>query len=255
MDLAQFNFFLLIMTIIALVVFVSLFFVEAGYGKLISEKWGPSINNKVAWVMMECPVFFVIAYLWWMSDRTFEIVPLIMFLLFELHYFQRSFIFPFLLKGDSKMPIAIMLMGVFFNIANGYIQGRWIFYLAPENMYTESWLTSWQFILGTSIFIIGLIINWNSDHVIRNLRAPGDTNHYLPQKGMYKYVTSANYFGEILEWGGFAILTWSTAGAVFLWWTCANLVPRANSIYKKYKVEFEQEFKGKHLKRVFPFIY
>ena len=255
MDLAQFNFFLLIMTIIALVVFVSLFFVEAGYGKLISKKWGPSINNKVAWVMMECPVFFVIAYLWWMSDRTFEIVPLIMFLLFELHYFQRSFIFPFLLKGDSKMPIAIMLMGVFFNIANGYIQGRWIFYLAPENMYTESWLTSWQFILGTSIFIIGLIINWNSDHVIRNLRAPGDTNHYLPQKGMYKYVTSANYFGEILEWGGFAILTWSTAGAVFLWWTCANLVPRANSIYKKYKVEFEQEFNGKHLKRVFPFIY
>ncbi|MBP7209946.1 MAG: DUF1295 domain-containing protein [Paludibacteraceae bacterium] len=255
MDLAQFNFFLLIMTIIALVVFVSLFFVEAGYGKLISEKWGPSINNKVAWVMMECPVFFVIAYLWWMSDRTFEIVPLIMFLLFELHYFQRSFIFPFLLKGDSKMPIAIMLMGVLFNIANGYIQGRWIFYLAPENMYTESWLTSWQFILGTSIFIIGLIINWNSDHVIRNLRAPGDTNHYLPQKGMYKYVTSANYFGEILEWGGFAILTWSNAGAVFLWWTCANLVPRANSIYKKYKVEFEQEFNGKHLKRVFPFIY
>lgn len=255
MDLAQFNFFLFIMTIIALVVFVSLFFVEAGYGKLISKKWGPSINNKVAWVMMECPVFFVVAYLWWMSDRTFEIVPLIMFLLFELHYFQRSFIFPFLLKGDSKMPIAIMLMGVLFNIANGYIQGRWIFYLAPENMYTESWLTSWQFILGTSIFIIGLIINWNSDHVIRNLRAPGDTNHYLPQKGMYKYVTSANYFGEILEWGGFAILTWSTAGAVFLWWTCANLVPRANSIYKKYKVEFEQEFNGKHLKRVFPFIY
>ena len=255
MDLAQFNFFLFIMTIMALVVFVSLFFVEAGYGKLISKKWGPSINNKVAWVMMECPVFFVIAYLWWMSDRTFEIVPLIMFLLFELHYFQRSFIFPFLLKGDSKMPIAIMLMGVFFNIVNGYIQGRWIFYLAPENMYTTSWLTSWQFILGTSIFIIGLIINWNSDHVIRNLRAPGDTNHYLPQKGMYKYVTSANYFGEILEWSGFAILTWSTAGAVFLWWTCANLVPRANSIYKKYKVEFEQEFNGKHLKRVFPFIY
>ncbi|NCC98161.1 MAG: DUF1295 domain-containing protein [Bacteroidia bacterium] len=255
MDLAQFNFFLLIMTIMALVVFVSLFFVEAGYGKLISKKWGPAINNKVAWVMMECPVFLVVAYLWFMSDRKFEIVPLIMFLLFELHYFQRSFIFPFLLNGESKMPIAIMLMGVFFNIANGYIQGRWIFYLAPEDMYTTSWLTSWQFILGTSIFIIGLIINWNSDHVIRNLRAPGDVNHYLPQKGMYKYVTSANYFGEILEWGGFAILTWSAAGAVFLWWTCANLVPRANSIYKKYKVEFEEEFNGKHLKRVFPFVY
>ena len=63
------------------------------------------------------------------------------------------------------------------------------------------------------------------------LRKPGDTRHYLPQKGMYRYVTSANYFGEILEWAGWAILTCSLSGLVFLWWTIANLVPRANAIW------------------------
>ena len=68
-------------------------------------------------------------------------------------------------------------------------------------------------------------------------------------------MTSANYFGEILEWAGFALLTWSWSGVVFLWWTIANLVPRANTIYKRYKQEFRNEMEGKNLKRVIPFIY
>ena len=255
MSLEQFNFLLLLMAITGLVVFVALYFVEAGYGKMISDKWGPAINNKVAWVIMECPVFFVMLYLWGMSDRTFEIAPLIIFLIFQSHYFQRSFIFPCLLKGKSKMPITVMAMGFIFNMVNGAIQGYWIFYLSPADMYTADWLTTPQFIIGTCIFIIGFIINLHSDYVIRHLRKPGDTKHYLPKKGMYKYVTSANYFGEILEWTGFAVLTWSYAGTIFLWWTCANLVPRANSIYQRYSVEFADEFDKKKLKRVFPFIY
>jgi 3-oxo-5-alpha-steroid 4-dehydrogenase 1 len=72
---------------------------------------------------------------------------------------------------------------------------------------------------------------------------------------MYNYVTSANYFGEIVEWLGWAILTWSAAGLVFFWFTCANLVPRANSIYNRYQSEFPEEFDKTRLKRIFPYIY
>lgn len=255
LNLEQFHFLLFVMVIMAVVIFISLYFVEAGYGKMISSKWGPAINNKVAWVVMECPVFFVLLYFWMKSDRQYQTVPLIFFLLFELHYFQRSFIFPLMLKGRSKMPIAIVLMGVVFNTVNGYMQGEWIFFLSPADLYTDAWLTTPQFIAGTAIFFIGMGINWDSDHVIRHLRKPGDTKHYLPKKGMYRYVTSANYFGEIVEWTGFAILTWSLPGLVFVIWTCANLVPRANSIYHKYEKEFPDEFDRKRLKRIFPFIY
>jgi 3-oxo-5-alpha-steroid 4-dehydrogenase 1 len=99
-----------------------------------------------------------------------------------------------------------------------------------------------------------MIINLNSDKIIRNLRKPGDTNHYLPKGGMYNYVTSANYFGELLEWLGWAILTWSWAGLVFFIWTFANLVPRANTLHKKYRQMFP-EMKDMNLKRVIPFIY
>ena len=251
----SFNFLLFVMGFVAVLVFVALYFIEAGYGKMISAKWGPAINNKVAWFIMEAPVFLVMFYFWSHSSRQWDIAPLLFFLFFQLHYLQRAFIFPFLLKGNSKMPIAIMLMGVIFNTINGYLQGEWIFFLAPEGLYTEAWLTTPQFIIGSILFFIGMGVNIHSDYVIRHLRKPGDTNHYLPKKGMYKYVTSANYFGEIIEWSGFAILTWSLPGLLFVVWTCANLVPRANSIYKKYQKEFGDEFTEHPLKRVFPFIY
>ena len=256
LNLDQFYVLLGIMAGVALFVFITLYFVEAGYGQMISSKWGPAINNKVAWVLMEAPVFFILLYYWINSgDRQFASTPLVFFLLFELHYFQRSFIFPCLLKGKNKMPIAIMLMGVLFNTLNGAIQGEWIFFLSPADMYTSAWLYSPQFIIGVILFFAGMSINLHSDYVIRHLRKPGDTNHYLPKKGMYKYVTSANYFGEIIEWTGFAILTWSLSGVLFVVWSCANLVPRANSIYKKYQKEFGDQFNEQPLKRVFPFIY
>ena len=149
LTLSQFDSFLTIMVAIAVVVFIALYFVEAGYGKMISSKWGPAINNKVAWVLMECPVFIVLLYMWMQSDRQWNAAPFIFFLLFELHYFQRSFIFPIILKGKSKMPIAIMAMGMVFNTLNGFMQGEWIFYLSPEDMYTAEWLATPQFILGT----------------------------------------------------------------------------------------------------------
>ena len=154
------------------------------------------------------------------------------------------------------MPLIIMFFSVVWNLVNGYIQGYWLFHLAPQFApYATTWLTDWSFILGVVVFLMGWVINMHSDHVIRHLRKPGDTKHYLPKKGLYKYVTSANYLGEITEWLGFAILTWSWAGLSFFWFSCCNLVPRANSIYYRYKNEFTAEFDEKKLKRIIPFIY
>ena len=243
------------MSIIAVIVFIALYFVTAGYGVFYNKKWGPSIPNKIGWILMESPVFIAMILLCVFSERSTNIVCLIFLILFEIHYFQRSFIFPFLIRGKSVMPLSVILMGVVFNTLNALMQGGWIFYVAPENMYETSWLTTPQFIIGTLIFFAGMIINIHSDNIIRHLRKPGDTKHYLPKKGMFKYVTSANYFGEFVEWCGFAILTWSLAGAVFALWTFANLAPRAAKIYDNYKKEFGDELDTTKVKRILPFIY
>lgn len=142
-----------------------------------------------------------------------------------------------------------------FNAANAYIQGWWIFYISPTGLYTPEWLSRPCFWLGLAVFVTGFAINLHSDNVIRHLRAPGDTRHYIPRAGLYRYVSSANYFGELLEWVGFAILTWSAAGAMFAIWTFANLAPRAAKIHNRYTEEFGEEFTSLHLKRIIPFIY
>lgn len=243
------------MTLLAAVVFFALQKVEAAYGMTYNPKWGPSLNNKVAWVLMEAPAFFLMALIWILSPRATEIAPCIMAGLFELHYFQRSFIFPFLMRGKSRMPLAIMLMGIIFNSINAYMIGGWLFHVAPAGLYTPHWLLSPQFIIGTIIFFAGMAINIHSDHVIRSLRKPGDTGHYIPRKGFYRYVSGANYFGELTEWIGFAILTWSAAGAVFALWTFANLAPRAKSLYARYTDRFGEEFTSLRLRYIIPFIY
>ena len=253
--LENFNIFLITMSIIAVIVFIALYFVTAGYGVFYNKKWGPSIPNKIGWVLMESPVFIAMILLCVFSERSTNVVCLIFLILFEIHYFQRSFIFPFLIRGKSVMPLSVILMGVVFNTLNALMQGGWIFYVSPENMYEISWLTTPQFIIGTLIFFVGMIINIHSDYIIRHLRKPGDTKHYLPKKGLFKYVTSANYFGEFVEWCGFAILTWSLSGAVFALWTFANLAPRASKIYDNYKKEFGNELDTKKVKRILPFIY
>lgn len=250
-----FNYFLIAMSVIALIVFISLYKVEAGYGMLISKKWGIAVNNRLGWILMEAPIFIAMTILWLMSDRTFQPTCLVFFLIFQTHYFQRSFIFPFLLKGKSKMPLSIIAMGVVFNSLNALMQGGWIFFISPENRYTVEWLLTPQFIIGVVVFFTGMIINIQSDKIIRNLRKPGDSQHYIPRGGMFKYVSSANYFGELLEWTGWAIMTWSWAGLVFVWWTFANLAPRADALNRKYTTTFGKEFTQLKRKRIIPFIY
>ena len=243
-----------VMAVTAVIVFIALYFVKAGYGIFRTKQWGLSINNKVAWILMEAPVFFVMLYMWASNGTPTTLPAFLAFLLFELHYFQRSFIFPLMMKGQSQMPVAIMLMGVIFNVINGLVIGTSLFTL-PPSAYNDgaAYLTHPTAIAGIAIFFSGMGINLHSDHVIRHLRKPGDNRHYLPQKGFYRYVTSANYFGELVEWTGFALLCPTPAAWLFVVWTAANLVPRAAAIHKRYRDEFGDAVGSR--KRILPFVY
>lgn len=243
------------MVLIGFIVFFALQKITAGYGMMYSNIWGPSIGNRAGWVIMELPAFAGMLIIWLLSPRGLQTGAAVCAALFEIHYFQRTFIFPLLLRGRNRMPLAIILCGVLFNLINAYLIGGWLFHLAPEGMYGAEWLGSWQFILGTAIFLAGMVINLQSDYIVRHLRKPGDTRHYIPRGGMYRYVTSANYLGELTEWAGFAILTWSLAGAVFLFWTFANLAPRAKKIHSRYLDEFGDEYRGLGRRYLIPFIY
>lgn len=252
---SSFQLLLWVMAVLGLIVFISLYFVTAGYGQFRTRQWGPSIDNRVAWVLMEAPAFLTMLGVWCHAGCPQQLPAVLLFGLFMLHYAQRSFVFPFLMQGRSQMPVTILLMGVLFNIANGLIQGGGLFWFPnPDYAQGASYLAEPHTVAGLLLFATGMGINLHSDHVIRHLRQPGDTRHYLPQRGMYRYVTSANYLGELLEWTGFAIAAATPAAWVFVWWTAANLIPRSHAIHRKYRAEFGDAAVGRR-RRIIPFVY
>ena len=174
----RFDLLLIGMVALAAVVFAALYFVRAGYGLLRDGRWGPKIDNRIGWILMEAPVFLAMTALCLCSPRRNEAAPLVFFALFQLHYLHRAFIYPMLFKSRSAMPLGIVAMGIAFNLLNACMQGGWIFYVAPEGYYTNEWLLSPQFLAGTAVFFAGMAINIHSDRIIRRLRKPGDTAHY-----------------------------------------------------------------------------
>jgi len=85
-----------------------------------------------------------------------------------------------------------------------------------------------------------------------NLRKPGETGYKIPKGGLYRRISCPNYFGEILEWTGWAIATWSLSGLSFAIWTFANLVPRAVANHNWYKQKFPEYPENR--KAVIPYI-
>ena len=251
---------LLGMSILAIGVFIALQFVTAPYGMTHNNRWGVSINSKWGWFWMEIPVFLTMGVLYYLSlhygIKPFNWVTFAIFIFFEVHYFQRSILFPAMMRGQSKMPISLIITGFTFNVMNAVMQGGWLFYFSPDGYYPIEWFWSPQFIIGSIIFLGGMIINLQSDKIIRSLRTERtDNNYYLPDRWLFKHINSANYFGELLEWIGFAILSWSISGFVFVLWSFANIVPRAKAVYERYSQFFGEEFTSKKRWKIFPYIY
>lgn len=222
--------------ILAVAVFFILLKIAAPYGRHSSEKWGPLISNKWAWMIMELPVLIVLYVMIFPDVVLFSFPYLIIIGLFTLHYINRIFIFPFRIQTKGKkMPVVIMLSGIFFNIINGFSFGYYFTHFAD---YTKDWLRDPRFIFGAILFFTGLYINWKADSILINLRKPGETNYRIPNSCLFNKISCANLFGELIEWLGFAILCWNLPALTFLIWTSANLIPRALSHHKWYKEKF-----------------
>ena len=224
----------------------------APYGRHSTDTWGPTISNRLGWFLMELPALALFLYFFIDNLSYINYVVLFFVGLWSVHYVNRAIIFPLRIKTTGKkMPVVIMLSAILFNTVNTYVVAS---YLAQNpDQYPMSWMSSWQFILGLILFIVGFGINQYSDYLLINLRAPGETNYKIPNGFLFKYISCPNLFGEIVEWLGFAIMVWCLPGWSFFVWTFANLVPRAIAHHKWYKEKFP--YYPKERKAIFPFIW
>ena len=228
-----------------------LLFVSAPYGRHNRAGWGPQVSNRVAWILMETPAVVVFAWMFALGAHRGDTVPLIFLVLWMLHYVYRTYIYPFRLRtGGKKMPLVVVGAAFAFQALNATVNGAQV---AELGAYPDAWLTDPRFLAGVALFVGGAAINHHADHVLLNLRKPGETGYKIPKGGLYRWVTSPNYLGEILEWTGWALATWSLAGVAFLAYTLANLIPRAVENHRWYLEKFADY--PPERKRLIPFVF
>lgn len=222
------------MMLIAPIIFIVLLFVTAPYGRYERQGWGPCVTARTGWFVMEVPASIIMLMM-------FVVVPLntpvfLLLSIWQVHYFHRAFIYPFRLNSKRLMPVVVVGLAIIFNTINAYLNG--FHFVFHHESYRHGWLYQPNFIAGLMVFTAGYFIAKKSDQTLANLRTDGEAGYRIPHGFMYKYISCPNYFGEIVQWSGWALMTLSPAGAVFCLWTLANLVPRAISHHKWYQLEF-----------------
>jgi hypothetical protein len=223
---------------LAVVTFVVLLFVDAPYGRHARRGFGPAVNGTAGWLAMESGAALVPPATFLLASRPLGPVPWIFLGLWELHYVYRAFVYPFRRGHAGELPLLVVALGLLFNVVNGWLNGRWLSHFAP--LLDAAWLRGPRFLAGLALFLAGFAVHQHSDRVLLELRARGQGGYAIPQRGLHRLVASPNYLGELVEWIGFALLTWSPAAAVFAVWTAANLVPRALAHLRWYRRTFPE---------------
>lgn len=230
---------------------------HAPYGKHTRGGWGPLLPPSLAWFLMESPTVWLTLLLLPFGRQRSDPVALALLSFYLFHYIHRTLIYPLVIRkapassSSRGVPFAVAFAAFVFNLLNAYLQSRWITHFGN---YTPEWLRTPKFAAGAAVFAIGMVTNVWADRRLVALKREAGGGYKVPKGGLFELVSCPNYTGEIMEWLGWAILTWSWAGLAFFLYTAANLVPRAAGHHQWYLQKFPEEY-PRSRKRVIPFIY
>uniref|UniRef100_A0A3P9A9X2 3-oxo-5alpha-steroid 4-dehydrogenase (NADP(+)) n=1 Tax=Esox lucius TaxID=8010 RepID=A0A3P9A9X2_ESOLU len=161
----------------------------------------------------------------------------------------RTCVYSVMTRG-RPLPLRVMVQGGMFCILNGFAQSHYLLHCA---CYNSTWTSDCRFVIGSTLFLLGMAINIHSDYLLRNLRKQGEVVYKIPKGGLFEYVSGANYFGEIVEWLGYAIATWSMTGFSFAFCTLCFIGPRALHHHRYYHNTFKDYPQSR--KALIPFIF
>jgi len=224
--------------------FVSIqsYFFPAPYGKFTSATGIGFLNRATkiqmpasfGWMLQEIPSFFVSICAMFHLYQRGMMLKMLLLVPYAVHYFNRSILFPLKIKNGKPAPLLTVGSAFVFCLYNGFMQSHAVVSLDLEN------LSLGGVALGLAIFVGGMGINIQSDQILKNLRKEGETGYKIPYGGLYEYVTCPNYFGEALEWWGFACLVQTSAGVWFGVWSTMFLGGRALQTHSWYQEKFKE---------------
>jgi hypothetical protein len=224
---------------LAIVLFPIQLFIAAPYGRHVRAGWGPGVPNRLGWFAMEVVSLVLFATLF-LTGPTHKSAPMWIFFAFWVaHYTNRSLIFPWRVRTAGKtIPLAIVASAICFNAVNAGLNGYYLGSLSGT--YPLDWLCDIRFAAGALAFLAGATINIWADNKLIALRTGGLlTDYTIPHGGLFEFVSCPNHLGEIVQWGGFALVCWNLPALSFAIWTAANLIPRSLSHHRWYKRNFD----------------
>jgi 3-oxo-5-alpha-steroid 4-dehydrogenase 1 len=251
---------LIAILVLALITIIASRLGQGGYGRHLPSRASPraTMPAKAAWLLFECPQLFAFALSYWLLADAHSGASLLLFAVWQAHYCYRGLIYP-LRRRDAgqRFPLANVGMGFFFNALNGFANAYAVSH-APH-LQNWAWLQQPWFVAGALIAVCGWLTNFQADNILLRLRggkqdgtAAHQSRYRIPYGGAFRWVSSANYFGEIVWWLGWALMSNTAAAWVFWAFTLSNLVPRALDNHRWYLQKFSDYPKGR--KAVFPFV-
>ena len=244
---------------LVVLVFIGAAFAKSPYGRFASDKWGLSLSPRLGWFLMELPATLSFVFFYFQGRNRFEVVPLFFLLVWLIHYGNRGFVFPYLIRSPkgakASFSVSIVVMGWLVTTIHGYLNAAFISDLSDQ--FTLDWLADPRFIVGILIYYGSFALNIHSDAIIRNLRSVeeverGEKVYRIPRGGLFRYVTNPSYLTEMTAFTGFAIATWSLGATFILFITIGNLAPRALQTHRWYREKFPDYPPGR--KALIPFV-
>jgi protein-S-isoprenylcysteine O-methyltransferase Ste14 len=237
--------------VLGIIAFVVLLKKPAPYGRFVaaSAEGSRGLSSRWAWAIMESPTVLLFSLIYLLGSRK-GVAPTVFLLIWNSHYLYRTVLYPTLLRSRKRVPASIVCSALLFNVINAYLQAAFLFRLAEP--YPREWLAQIPFWIGSALFGAGLATHIWTDWRLRQLRSGEKSEYRIPQGGLFNWISCPNYLGEIIQWLGWAVLTWSAAGWLFAWWTFANLFPRALSHRAWYAERFAEY--PERRKAILPFV-
>ncbi|XP_076462776.1 uncharacterized protein LOC143295097 isoform X2 [Babylonia areolata] len=226
--------------LLAVITFIVQLISPAPYGKHENQeaKWGPPIPQRLGHILSDAlpgVLLFILVFVFYGDQRGFANFTFLG--LFLLHYVQRGIIHPLIMRyRNATVPIGITLGGLGPNCLYHFIIADHV----GSASYHGNYYYDPRFLLGVVLYLVGYVINRWADWKLRSLRNVRGTNgYYIPYGGLFELVSCPNYFGELLEWVGWTVATWSLSGLVWTLFSAATFVPRSRHNHAWYKQQFE----------------
>ncbi|OXA55679.1 steroid 5-alpha-reductase DET2 [Folsomia candida] len=213
--------------------------------------WEYPISSRFTWRFGFLPAVIVpwVIILFTPTPYLYNVTNLAGLMIYYLHYFNRSVIYPSRISDHATPCPAWFILGpLIVTTVHTFYQ---VHHLA--NVHKPMAVSSLTFVaIGMSI--LGAWLNTRHDWILTQLRARGK-GYQIPEGSLFEYVSCPNYFGECLEWWGFALVTGGGRPQVlFAIFSTVFLGFRARFTRKWYHAKFGAKY-PRERKAMIPFVY